>query len=102
MKTSLAIVCLLAPSLAATAQIAAFQQLDQNGDGKLSRDEAPNSASFAQADAGKDGAVTPDEFRRYLERRRNQRDAPEKPDPASPPAGEPLGSLSAHAANPNQ
>jgi Ca2+-binding EF-hand superfamily protein len=40
--------------------IRAFQQRDQNGDGKLSRDELPG-ALFDRLDANKDGYVTEEE-----------------------------------------
>ena len=45
---------------------AAFQRLDKNKDGKLTRDEVADAAAFAAADADKDGVVTAEEFRRYL------------------------------------
>lgn len=77
MKPYIVIFCMLATALTASAQAAAFQRLDRNGDvafnrldrnrdGKLTRDEAPSADSFAAADADKDGAVTPEEFRLYL------------------------------------
>ena len=70
-----------------TSGVATFQRLDKNGDGKITRDEAPNAESFATADADKDGAVTPDEFRRYLARRQR----PETNDPAPvAPSGDAL------------
>jgi len=65
-------------SQAQTPGDAAFQRLDKNGDGKITRDEAPSAESFAAADADKDGAVTPEEFRRYLAARQR----PQTPSPA--------------------
>ena len=61
----------LTTASAALAQIVlpAFQRVDKNGDGILTRDEAPNAESFAAADADKDGAVTPEEFCHYLANR---------------------------------
>ena len=35
-----------------------FKQLDRNGDEKLTRNEVADAATFAAADADKDGAVT--------------------------------------------
>ena len=55
---------------------AAFKRLDKNGDGKLTRDEVPTAESFNAADADKNDAVTPDEFRRHIVRRRNQPTVP--------------------------
>jgi len=57
-------------SRAQTTGDAAFNRLDKNSDGKLTRDEAPGADSFAAADANKDGAVTLEEFVRYLAARR--------------------------------
>jgi len=57
---------------------AAFKRLDKNGDGKITRDEAPSAERFAAADADKDGAVMPEEFRRYLAARQR----PQTPNPA--------------------
>ena len=65
-----------------TPDFATFQRLDKNGDGKITRDEAPNAESFAAADASNDGYVTPDEFRRYLARR--QRPETNDPTPVAP------------------
>lgn len=59
---------------------AAFQRLDKDRDGKLTRAEAPNPDSFMAADADKEGAVTFEEFRRYLASRQK---AP-TPVPAEP------------------
>jgi hypothetical protein len=76
----------------ATTGSALFQRLDKNGDGKITRDEAPNPESFAAADADNDGSVTPDEFRRYLATRRraepNQPTAVAPPEDALPPSAD--------------
>lgn len=83
--------CLL--SVSALAQeprgTAVFTRLDKNGDGRLTRDEVADAAAFAAADLDKDGAVTPDEFRRYVATRQRLQPAPAsaaaKPAPAPPP-----------------
>ncbi len=66
---------------------AAFKRLDNNGDGKITRDEAPSADSFRAADADQNGSVSPDEFRRYLANRNRPAPAGERPDspiPATP------------------
>lgn len=63
---------------------AAFQRLDKNSDGKLTRDEAPNPESFTAADADKDGIVNLEEFRHYLANR-------DKPSPTTPTKPAPAG-----------
>jgi hypothetical protein len=74
--------CVLSGSFALTQTAPlAFQRLDKNGDGKITRDEAPSAESFAAADANEDGAVTPEEFVRYLAARRQK---PSTPVPAKP------------------
>lgn len=57
-----------------------FDRLDANGDGKISRDEAPPRLRdrFNRIDANNDGSITPDEFRNA---------AP----PGNPPGGRPEG-----------
>ncbi len=54
-----------------------FHQLDRNGDGKLSADEAPWPQWFERADTDKDGLVTIDEARAAVSRRGGTR----RPDP---------------------
>ena len=85
------IVGTLAWGLVATAQTAAFQRLDRNGDGRITREEAPSVDSFAAADADKDGAVTPDELARYLASRQRTPATAPGPAAASPaPAAAPV------------
>lgn len=42
-----------------------FKRLDKNGDGKISKEEAPErlAANFDKIDANKDGFITPDELK---------------------------------------
>jgi collagen type III alpha len=42
-----------------------FKRLDKNGDGKITRDEAPDrmAENFDKIDKNGDGAITPDELR---------------------------------------
>jgi hypothetical protein len=46
-----------------------FKQFDRNGDGKVSREEAPQLPMFNQWDANQDGAITLDEIRAFYQRR---------------------------------
>ncbi len=61
-----------------------FQQLDRNGDGKLTRDEIPRL--FDQLDRNKDGVVTREESQSGMAQRRPQ--ATTQPTTPSPPATE--------------
>lgn len=49
-----------------------FRQLDLNGDGRLTQDEARGDLNlgprFSDIDIDRDGLVTPDEMRRYIEK----------------------------------
>ncbi len=55
-----------------------FKQIDKNNDGTLSRTEVTDAAAFTAADTDKDGAVTVEEYRRYVANR------PKAPAPAKP------------------
>lgn len=56
---------------AADNDMTLFRQLDLNGDGRLSHDEARGDLNlgprFSDIDINRDGIVTPDEMRRYIE-----------------------------------
>ena len=56
---------------AANADVAAFRQLDLNGDGRLTEDEARADLNFyprfRDIDINRDGVITPEEMRRYIE-----------------------------------
>ncbi|NWG14898.1 MAG: EF-hand domain-containing protein, partial [Acidobacteria bacterium] len=69
----LAILILLAqePPRPAVGGIAErFKQLDRDGDGKITREEAPQLPMFDQWDANKDGAVTLEEVTTFYTNRR--------------------------------
>lgn len=55
----------------AEADMASFKRLDLNGDGLLSRDEARGDLDlgprFNDIDINRDGVITPQEMRRYIE-----------------------------------
>jgi hypothetical protein len=57
---------------AADADMAAFRQLDLNGDSRLTQDEAQSDLNlgprFHDIDINRDGVITPEEMRRYIER----------------------------------
>ena len=60
-----------------------FKQLDRNGDGKVTREEAGQMPMFDQWDANKDGAVTLEELRTFYAKRRLS-GAPNKAPPGRP------------------
>jgi hypothetical protein len=66
-----------------------FKQLDKNGDGKLTRDEVPQTMPFDQWDANKDGVVTLEEVKAFYAKLRAKGGAakPEsQPAPTTPGA----------------
>lgn len=56
---------------AAARDMAAFHQLDLNGDGRLAREEVQGDLDFGPRfdaiDINRDGIVTPEEMQRYIE-----------------------------------
>lgn len=56
---------------AAAADMASFRALDLNGDERLAREEARGDLNFGprfdDIDVNRDGIVTPEEMRRYIE-----------------------------------
>ncbi len=58
-----------------------FQRSDRNGDGNLSRDEAPEMIRrrFDELDSNADGRLTPDEFRKILDGQRRRGTPGERP-----------------------
>jgi arylsulfatase A-like enzyme len=56
----------------------AFRRLDADGDGRVTRKEAPNDRAFSNADGDGDGVVTLAEFRRFWQTR-NERDTDDAP-----------------------
>ena len=56
---------------AAQADLAAYRALDLDGDGRLTLEEVRSDLSFGprfnDVDINRDGVITPDEMRRYLE-----------------------------------
>ncbi len=90
MKTIIIFLSVLLSSLTLFAQqkgdlAETFKRLDRNGDGKLTRDEVADTAAFTAADADKDGAVTDEEFRRYVASRKRPQPVPDEAKPASTP-----------------
>jgi len=61
-----------------------FKQLDKNGDGKLTRDEAPKTLPFDQWDANKDGVVTVEEVTAFYTKPRANGDAAKPESPSAP------------------
>ena len=63
--------CLLsAPALFAQSPSAAFQRLDRNRDGQLTRDEVPDKRLFARIDKDQDGIITAAEDIAFMAARR--------------------------------
>jgi hypothetical protein len=63
-----------------------FKQFDKNGDGKLARDEVPQTLPFDQWDANKDGVVTLEEVTAFYAKRRAS-GGTTTPSPAPPTTG---------------
>ncbi len=69
--TSILALALWTPAVAQQAGRAGrFKQLDRNGDGKVSREEAGSRPFFDAADKNKDGSLTIEEGREYFAGRR--------------------------------
>ena len=92
MKTLLTILALAASLGVANAQNDSlsdrFQQLDRNGDGKLTRDEIPQL--FDQLDANRDGAVTLAEAKAYYAGGRRRQGGEGQTPAAAQTAGVPM------------
>jgi CubicO group peptidase (beta-lactamase class C family) len=74
--TSILALALWTPAVAQQAGRAGrFKQLDRNGDGKVSREEAGSRPFFDAADKNKDGSLTIEEGREYFAGRRATRPA---------------------------
>jgi acetyl esterase/lipase len=92
MKTKLTLLITLAIASHALAQTSGlaerFKQLDRNGDGKVSREEAGSLPFFDAADKSKDGFLTTEEVQAYFAARRTARPAAEQSAQrrATPPA----------------
>jgi len=68
MKKSLAIAAsLLLGSSVALAAKPAFEELDANGDGMISSEEAGDMQGFAEADGNGDGMLTVEEYETVAE-----------------------------------
>jgi hypothetical protein len=60
-----------------------FKRFDRDGDGKVTRGEAPQLPIFSQWDANQDGAITLDEIRAFYQRR-SRATKPSPPDSGKP------------------
>jgi len=67
----------VSPSLAQAPGV--FQRFDKNGDGRITKDELPNSETFERFDINKDGAVTLEEFEQVMKSRTSPPTAAAKP-----------------------
>ena len=56
-----------------------FQRFDKNGDGRITKDELPNSETFERFDINRDGAVTLEEFEQVMKSRTSSPTAAAKP-----------------------
>ena len=83
---TLSILAIAPAALAQTSTVRdRFRQIDRNGDGKLTRDEARQMPLFEQCDANKDGAVTLEEVTAFYTNRRTGRGRPNPPPSPSAP-----------------
>lgn len=83
---------LLASTIPLAAQTSGgdrFQQLDKNGDGKITREESDNARWFDAVDKNQDGVVIREDFRATApEKKRPAQPAPQSPKPAPIPLGD--------------
>ena len=83
------------PATPPQTQQLTWEQLDADGDGQISREEAARVQSlsevFDQADSNADGKLTMEEYRAFAERQQAQPPAQATPEPQPEPEEDPAG-----------